>query len=409
MEPPSSVVIAGTGLAGYQVAASLREHGYGGAIIAVGEEEEFPYQRPPLSKAYLAGAVEESRLALRPENYYADKQIELRRGRRVVALDVAHRRVALDDETVLDYGHFVFAVGARNRPLPIPGADLEGVRFLRTLAEARALKARLASLRRVVVIGAGFIGLEFARVAAKHGIEVTVIELENRPMARALSPAMSAVFARDHAAHGIRFLFGTQTLRLLGMAGAVRAVELMDHGEVPADLVLIGIGVIPNVEVAAAANLEVRNGIVVDSLLATADPHVSAIGDCAAHPNPHAAGALVRLESVQNATDQGKSLAARLMGKPAPYASVPWFWSDQGDLKLQIAGLTAGCDRTVFRGDPNGTQCSVFCFHGGRLVGVESVNRTGDHMVARRLLAAAAPLTPVLAADESFELKSLLR
>ncbi len=402
------MVIAGTGLAGQQAAASLRELGYEREIILVGAELEYPYQRPPLSKAYLAGTTDESRLALRPESYYSDKRIEVRRGRRVVALDRAHRRVALDDDTVLDYGHFVFAVGARNRPLPVPGAELAGVHFLRTLSEARVLKRELETAKRVVVIGAGFIGLEFALVAAKRGLDITVIELEPRPMARALSAPMAALFAREHARHGVRFRFETQTMRILGHAGTVRGVELMGGEEIPADLVVIGIGVVPNVEVAAAANLEVRNGIVVDTLLVTADPHVSAIGDCAAHPNRYVDGMFVRLESVQNATDQGKTLAARLVGKPAPYTSVPWFWSDQGELKLQIAGLTTGYDATVFRGASEGTHCSVFCYRSQRLVGVESVNRAGDHMVARRLLAAGIHPTFEQAADEGFDLKSLL-
>jgi len=408
MDVPASVVIAGTGLAGYQVAASLREAGYAGRVTLVGEETWYPYQRPPLSKAFLAGTIDESRLALRSQQFYADKHIELRCGRRVVALDRAHRRVALDDETVLDYGHFVFAVGARNRPLPVPGADLDGVCFLRTLDEARALKACFGSVHRVAVIGAGFIGLEYAMVAAKHGIDVTVIELADRPMARALSPAMSALFARDHARHGVRFLFETQTMRILGTEGRVRGVEVLNGEEIPADLVLVGIGVVPNVEIAAAASLEVRNGIVVNELLATADPYVSAAGDCAVHPNPFADGAMVRLESVQNATDQGKVVASRLVGRPLPYAAVPWFWSDQGELKLQIAGLTTGCDTTVFRGDPAGTSCSVYCFAQGRLLGVESVNRAGDHMLARRLVSQRVALTPAQAADESFDLKSLV-
>jgi 3-phenylpropionate/trans-cinnamate dioxygenase ferredoxin reductase subunit len=404
----SNIVIAGAGLAGFQVGAALREMGYGGRVVIIGDEPFLPYHRPPLSKAFLLGLSEAERLAMRPERFYADKKLEVLVGRRAVALDRAHHHVALDDDSVLEYDQFVFAVGARNRPLPVHGAELGGVHYLRTLAEAQALKAALGVAKRAVVVGAGFIGLEFAAAAAKLGAAVTVIEVADRPMARALSPAMSAVFTREHAKAGVQFMFNSQVLRLVGAGGTVVAVETVEHQQVPADVVVIGIGVQPNVEVAAAAGLEVRNGIVVDELLKTGDPDVSAVGDCAAHPNPFAGGQLVRLESVQNATDQARCVAARLTGKPHAYASVPWFWSDQGDLKLQIAGLTTGCDQVVMRGDASGTSCSAFCFLQGRLLGVESVHRPADHMIARRLIAQHIALTPAQAADEDFDLKAHL-
>lgn len=404
----AGVVIGGAGQAGFQVAFSLRELGYGGAITMVGEEPHLPYQRPPLSKAYLMGAMDEGRLALRAERLYADKRIDVRTGARLAAIDRGARHARLEDGSVLPYAHFVFALGARNRALAVPGSELAGVHYLRTLGDAQALKAAFPRVRNVVVIGAGFIGLEFAAVAAKHGLAVTVVEVADRPMARALSPEMGAVFTREHERHGVRFLYGEQVLRLVGEAGAVRGVETRSHGIVPAELVLIGIGVLPNAEIAGAAGLEVANGIVVDAHLATADPLVSAVGDCAAHPNVHAAGQLLRLESVQNAIDQGKCVAARITGKAAPYQSVPWFWSDQGELKLQIAGLTQGFDRAVVRGDPAGTSLSVFCYRGGQLLGVESLNRPGEHMAARKLLGQGVPLHPEQAMDESHDLKSHL-
>lgn len=400
------VVVAGAGQAGFQLALSLREMGYGGEITLLGDEPHLPYQRPPLSKAYLMGTMDEGRLALRSEKTYADKRIDARTGTRLAALDRQARRAVLEDGATIHYGHFVFALGARNRLLSVPGSDLAGVYYLRTLGDAQALKAAFGSVRNVVVIGAGFIGLEFAAVAAKHGLAVTVIELADRPMARALSPQMGAVFTREHERSGVRFLFGEQVRSLRGEGGRVSGVETAGHGIVPAELVLVGIGVLPNAEIAADAGLAVANGIVVDEQLATADPHVSAIGDCAAHPNVHVGGQVLRIESVQNAIDQGKCVAARIMGKPAPYQAVPWFWSDQGELKLQIAGLTQGFDQAVVRGDPGGTSLSVFCYRGGQLAGVESVNRPGEHMAARKLLGQRVPLPPEKAADESLDLKA---
>lgn len=405
---PSDVIIAGAGMAGFQVGASLRELRYAGRVVIVGDEPYLPYQRPPLSKAYLLGTSEADRLVMRPDHFYADKKLEVLIGRRVNFLDRANHCVTLDDGTVFEYGHCVLAVGARNRPLPVPGAELRGVHYLRTLAEARDLRAALATAKRAVVIGAGFIGLEIAATATKLGVAVTVIEVADRPMARALSPPISSIFTREHTSAGVRFMFNSQLLRILGEAGAVLAVETTEHLRVPADVVLIGIGVQPNVEVAAAAGLEVRNGIVVDEFLRTADPDVSAIGDCAAHPNPFADGHSVRLESVQNATDHARCVAARLTGKPSPYANVPWFWSDQGNLKLQIAGLTTGYDQVVVRGDAAGTACSAFCFKLGRLLGVESVSRPADHMIARRLIGQHIAVTAAQAGDETFDLKAHL-
>ena len=408
MSGKAGVVIAGAGQAGFQVAAALRDMKYAERIVIVGEEAHRPYQRPPLSKAYLLGTTDEVGISLRPEGFYTERNIEVRTGRRVVAVDRGHHHVGLDDDTVLEYDKLVFAVGARNRSLPVHGADLPGVHYLRTLDDARALK-RALTVKNVVVVGAGFIGLEFASSAAKLGVNVTVIEVADRPMARALSPPTAAIFTREHAKHGVRFMFKSQLLHVLGDARGVVAVETVEHERVPADLVLIGIGVEPNVEVAAAAGLEIGNGIVVDDLLRTSDPDISAVGDCAAHPNAFSSvGSLVRLESVQNATDQARCVAASLAGNETRYASLPWFWSDQGNLKLQIAGLTNGCDHVVVRGDASTTACSTFCFREGRLIGVETVNRPGEHMLARRLIQQRIRPTPDQVADETFDLKSLL-
>jgi 3-phenylpropionate/trans-cinnamate dioxygenase ferredoxin reductase subunit len=402
-----TIAIIGAGQAGLQVAVSLRELHYDGRIVLVGDEPHAPYQRPPLSKAYLLGECGEAQLTLRPEQFFAQHRVELIKGKRAVAIDRTRRKVALEDDTVIDYEHLVLATGARNRPLPIPGANLQNVFFLRTLDEADALRARMATAKNAVVIGAGFIGLEFAASAVKQGLNVTVLDVADRPMARALSKTMSAVFTREHEKMGVRLLFNTQVMHLLG-EGSVTAVETVDGQILPADLVVIGIGVIPNVELAATCDLSVDNGIVVGRFLQTCDPHISAIGDVAAHSNPYGLGTRLRLESVQNACDQARCVAQRIMGRPAAYDALPWFWSNQGPLKLQMAGLPSnGCEEAL-RGDPNGSSCSVFLFREGKLVCVETLNRAADHMLARRLISNRVALTPQQAADPTFDLKSLL-
>lgn len=405
----AGIVIVGAGQAGFQAAASLREGGYHGRLTLVGDETALPYQRPPLSKAYLAGKTDVEGLALRPASFFAEHRITLHAASPARAIDRDGRRLVLADGTALPYAHLVLATGSRNRPLPVPGADLDGVRQLRGLADADALKAALAGTPRIVVIGAGFIGLEFAAVAAGRGLDVTVVEAADRPMARAVSPETAAFFRAAQEGLGVRFAFAAGVTAIAGNEGRVRAVTLADGRDLPADLVVVGIGVLPNAELAAEAGLPAADGVRVDAFLATPDPAISAIGDCARFPSPFAHGlhgdGTVRIESVQNAIDQGRCLAARLNGKPASYAALPWFWSDQGPHKLQIAGLSAPGDAAVIRGE--GNAFSVFRFREGRLSAVESVNRAGDHMIARRLLTGGAALTPDQAADPGLDLKAL--
>ena len=412
MSAAGPIVIVGAGQAGFQAAASLREAGFDGSLTLVGDEPVAPYQRPPLSKAYLAGTVSAETLALRPAGFYADHRIALRLGLRAAALDRAARQVELASGERLPYDHLILATGARNRPLPVPGADLAGVFRLRTLAEADAIQGRLTGVdrivERIVVVGAGFIGLEFAATAAARGIVVTVVEATDRVMARAVSPVTSAFFRAAHEAAGIRFVLGDGVGRIAGADGRVCAVETAGGRSFPADLVLVGIGIVPNVGLAAAAGLPVADGITVDHTLLTADPSISAIGDCAVVPNRFAGDAPTRIESVQNAVDQARCVAARLTGRPASYASLPWFWSDQGRWKLQIAGLASPHDRAVTRGDPAAGAFSVFCYRHGQLVGVESVNRPADHMIARRLIAEGLPLAPDQAADPTVDLRARL-
>src|SRR6266852_6005122 len=400
------VVIVGAGHAGFQLAASLRQHGFEGAIALIGDEPALPYQRPPLSKEYLDGKIGLDLLLMRPEAFYRDHRIDYLSGSRVSEIDRAGKTVRLSSGERLGYGHLVLATGARNRVPPLPGIELDGVCYLRTLAETDLLRHRLAASDNVVVIGAGFIGLEFAAVAREHGKHVHIVELTERAMGRVLSVESSRFFAEAHRATGVAFSFGAQVARIAGHDGRIDHIELADGERLPADLVLVSNGVVPNGDLAGAAGLAVANGIVVDEELLTADANISAIGDCAVFPCRHAAGQPARLEAVQNAADHARCVADRLAGKPHPYGALPWFWSEQGKLRLQIAGLTTGHDQTVVRGSVESSEFSVFCYKGGALLGVESINRPADHAHTRRLLAADRQVTPDQAADLSFDLRA---
>ncbi|WP_448620376.1 NAD(P)/FAD-dependent oxidoreductase [Geodermatophilus sp. URMC 65] len=404
-----SVVIIGAGHAGVQVAESLRTGGFEGAVTLVGDEDALPYQRPPLSKDYLAPGRTAEPLPLRGEKFYAENRIELRTGLTATVLDRARRTVFLDDGESLTYTTLVLATGATNRTLPVPGSDLAGVHDLRTLADAERLRAEMGKARSVAVVGAGFIGLEFAAAARAHGLAVTVLEATDRPMGRALTPPMSAHFADAHREMGSDLRLGEGLAEIHGQDGRVTGVSSGPGAEYPADIVLIGVGVRPRDELAVAAGLAVNNGIVVDGHLRTSDPDVYAIGDCASFPATEA-GARLRLESVQNATDQGRHVARQILGSPsAAYCELPWFWSNQGPLRLQIAGLAQPGDTTVVSGDRPGGRFSVLAFRDGALVAVESLNKPADHIAARRVLSAAVTPTPDQVADPSFTLKDFAK
>lgn len=400
------VIVVGAGHGGYQVAASLRQAGFAERICLINDEAHLPYQRPPLSKAYIKGSAGPESLTFRPEKFYHDQTIELIAGR-AVSIDRAARKLHLVSGETLPYGHLVLATGARNRLLDLPNANLPDVKYLRILDDSEALRKVMPSKTRVVVIGAGFIGLEFAATARIKGLEVDVLELAPRVMARAVTAEVSEYFQERHREAGIRIHLGVQATAVEAEGGKVTGVSLSDGRHLPADLVVVGVGVLPNIELAAEAGLPVAAGIIIDEYLATADPNVSAIGDCALFASPRFGGSL-RLESVQNATDHARCVAARLTGDRKAYDSHPWFWSDQGDDKLQIAGLTTGYDRVVLRGDPARKAFSAFCYKGETLLGIESINRAGDHMFGRRLQAMNRSITPQEAADESFDLKSAL-
>ena len=402
-----AVLIAGAGHAGFQLAVSLRQLGYKGRVCLINDEAHLPYQRPPLSKAYLKGEGRPDSLMFRPEKFYHDQRIELIADR-AVSIDRPARKVLLASGAALDYAHLVLATGARNRLLDIPNANLADVLYLRILDESEALRLRIASARHVVVIGAGFIGLEFAATARAKGLEVDVIELGARVMARAVTAEISEYFQQRHTAAGIRLHLGVQATSIESDGTHVTGVSLSDGRHVPADLVVVGVGVLPNIELAAAAGLPVASGIIVDEQLLTSDPDISAIGDCALFASRRFGGSL-RLESVQNATDHARCVAARLTGDAKTYDGQPWFWSDQGDDKLQIAGLTTGYDRVVVRGDPAQRSFSAFCYRDGQLVGVESVNRAADHVFGRKILGLDRSITPEQAADLDFDLKAAVK
>ena len=403
---PAAIVIVGAGHGGAQVAASLREEGYEGRITLLSAEVDWPYQRPPLSKAYLKGQMEADGLPLRGSEYFADHAIDLRLGARAVKIDRDLAEVRLGDGERLPYDQLVLATGARNRRPPIPGLDRDGVFFLRDIADAIAVKRALETAARVVVVGAGFIGLEIAATARALGKETIIVEIADRPMSRALSPAMSAFFKRAHDGFGATFRLGVGVSAIEGLGGRGLCVVLSDGARLDADVVVVGAGVSAEDTLAAEAGLICQNGVVVDAHLRTSDEKIFAIGDCANFPDPYGIGRL-RLESVQNAVDQAREVARTIVGKGRPYRAVPWFWSDQGDLKLQIAGVAADVERWVMRGTEESGAFSLFGYRGDQLVVVESVNRGGDHAAARRFLAGKIAPTADQAADMAFDLRKL--
>ena len=399
------IIIVGAGQAGLQLAESLRVEGWTGGVTLLGDEPHPPYQRPPLSKAFLTGDTTKDRLVLRGPEALAAKGIEHRANARVEAIDRAARAVRLTDGDVLSYHALALATGSRARALPIPGAALDGVLSLRGIDDGERILAGIEAAPRVVIVGGGFIGLEIAATARKRGCDVTILEAAPRLMARAVAPSLSAFYAALHEGHGARLLLGAGVLAILGENGRARAVATADGVEHPADLVIIGAGARPNDELAVAAGLACDNGVIVDACSRTSDPLIVAAGDCAVRRD--ADGALRRLESVQNAIEQAKSGAAALMGVEKPFVAAPWFWSDQFDVKLQMAGSSRGADNEVTRGEAS--AFSTFHFIGDRLVGVDSVNRAQDHMLARRLLDRGLSPTPEQIADPAFDLGAFVK
>lgn len=406
------IAIVGAGQAGVQTADALRAGGYSGPITLIGDEPHGPYHRPPLSKAWLAGEIDAAQLTMRAPEMLARKQIELRTGVHVTAIDRAAKTLALSDGSTLPYDGLVLANGSTPRALAIPGATAPNVLALRSRDDAGAIAAELqaciAGGQPVVVVGGGFIGLEVAATARKKGAAVTVLEAAPRLLGRVLAPMLSDWYAALHRGQGVQLELGIALEAIetddTGRAVAVRAA---DGRRFPAGLVVVGIGVTANDQLARAAGLDCDRGIVVDACARTADPAIVAAGDCTARRL--ADGTLLRLESVNNATEQGKSAAAALLGQARPFTGTPWFWSDQHGHKLQMAGLSAGADAWALRGSLAEGPFSVWHYRAGRLIAVDAVNNAKDHLLSRKLLDAGLTPTAEQASDPAFDLGSLLK
>lgn len=397
------IVIIGAGQAGAQAVASLRAEGFTGAITMVGDEPFLAYQRPPLSKAYLQGKLERERLFLKPESFYAESKAELILGVAAARIDRAKKIVVLSDGRELAYDKLLLATGTRVRPILVPNANLKGIYYLRTIADVDVLREAFQPGKRLAIVGGGYIGLEVAAVAVKAGIEVTVFEALDRLMQRAVSPIISTFYEKVHREAGVNIQLNSPIEQFEGekTLSAVTA----NGKSWPADIALVGIGVVPNSELAHEAGLAVDNGIVVDDCARTQDPDIFAAGDCTWHPGRE--GVYLRLESVQNAIDQAKHAALAMLGKPKPYAEVPWFWSDQYDLKLQIAGLGRPDDRHIVRGDPANRKFAVFHLRGDKLAAVEAVNAAPEYLVGRKLIAEGKSVDAERLADLSIPMKNV--
>jgi 3-phenylpropionate/trans-cinnamate dioxygenase ferredoxin reductase subunit len=400
------IVIAGSGQAAVQAVDTLRRRGFTGELTLVGDEPWPPYQRPPLSKKYLAGSLERDRLLIRPAAFFADHTVTTHFGHRVTDIARHERYARLDDGRVLPYDALLLATGSRPRRLLAPGSELAGVHYLRTIADADRIRAEWAAGGRLVIIGGGYIGLEVAATACERGMEVTVLEMAERVMSRVTSPEVSAFYEAEHARHGVRIRCNETVRALHGDArtGRVRAVLTEGGGEFAADVVIVGVGVAPADELAKAAGLECENGVVTDARCCTADAAIYAAGDCASHLNRQY-GRHLRLESVDNAFEQGTTVALNLLGTPTVHDKVPWFWSDQFDLKLIIVGVGHGYDRSIVRGSPATRSFSVCYLRGGELVAVDSVNTPKDQMAARKLIALHARPNIDRLADPAIALK----
>jgi 3-phenylpropionate/trans-cinnamate dioxygenase ferredoxin reductase component len=384
----STIIVVGGGQAGAQAVDTLRREGFAGRLILISEEPELPYQRPPLSKKYLSGELPSERLLFKHRAFYDEHRIELRLGTRVKSLHLELKQVELADGEKLTYDRLILCLGASSRRLSCPGAHLTGIHYLRGLADAAAMRSAFKPSARVVIIGGGYIGLETAATCRKMGCEVTVLEMADRVMNRVVAPRVSQFFDEEHRAHGINLYCDTLVTRLEG-GGAVEQVVCGDGSRHAADAVIVGVGAVATTTLASESGLKCDNGIVVDEHCRTSDADVFAAGDCTNHPSLRY-GRRVRLESVDNAFEQGKTAALNLLNKPTVHDRVPWFWSDQFDSKLLIVGLSQDYDRQVLRGDPATRSFSVCYLKVRELIAVETVNHSKDYMAARKLIAERA-------------------
>jgi 3-phenylpropionate/trans-cinnamate dioxygenase ferredoxin reductase subunit len=400
----AGMVIIGAGQAAGQAAASMRQEGYDGEILVLGDEPHPPYQRPPLSKQYLSGELGIERLYLRPEKFYGEKAIDLRTGVRVTGLDVATRCLVTSTGESHDYTKLLIATGSRPRLLTIPGSDLGGIHYLRTIADVDGIQAEMVAGRKLVIVGGGYIGLEVASVAVTAGMEVSVLEMEDRILQRVTTAEMSDFYHQLHTARGVKLLTNTM-VTAFGGTQRVTSVNCRDRTVLDADVVIVGIGIVPNVELAQQAGIACDNGIIVDEHCQTSAANVYAAGDCTNHPNP-IMGRRLRLESVPNAMEQARVAASNMCGGDKTYAAVPWFWSDQYELKLQMVGFSTDGDTQVIRGDKSINQFAVFYLKAGAIVAVDAVNSPREFMVCKQLYGRQVDASKL--SDNSVDLKSLL-
>ena len=399
----SGVVIIGAGHAAGQAAASLRQAKYAGDITIVGDEAHIPYQRPPLSKAYLKGDQSADKVYLRAESFYADRDIAMKLSTRATAIDTTAKTVALSSDETLHYDHLLISTGSRPRKLSIDGSDLPGIHYLRTMDDVDGLRDGMQADANLVIVGGGYIGLEVAAVGRELGLNVHVLEMEERILQRVTTPEMSTYYHQLHEGRGVNIHTNTA---VTGFAGDGKVQEVLcGDKRYPADIVIVGIGIIPNTELAEAAGIVCDNGIVVDDHCCTSDPNVYAAGDCTNHPNPLLDRRL-RLESVPNAMDQARVSTANMLGDDKTYAAIPWFWSDQYELKLQMVGFSADGDAQVLRGDMASNQFAIFYLKDGKVVAADAVNSPKEFMLCKQLVGKSAD--PAMLADPEADLKALL-
>jgi 3-phenylpropionate/trans-cinnamate dioxygenase ferredoxin reductase component len=401
------VIIVGAGHGGAQAAIALRQNGFSGTIAMIGREPEPPYERPPLSKEYLAREKPFERLYIRPPAFWAERQIDMILGREVITVDAKKQSIQFDDGDSLSYTDLIWATGGDPRKLDCHGHHLTGIHAVRTRADADAIMDELDKVSRVAVVGGGYIGLEAAAVLKKLGKPVTLLEALPRVLARVAGPELSAFYEAEHRAHGVDLRTGVGVIAIEGDTH-VTGVRLADNSIVPADMVIVGIGIIPAVAPLIAAGADGGNGVMVDENCRTSLPHIYAIGDCAAHANDFADGATIRIESVQNANDQATAAAKAICGAPVPYAATPWFWSNQYDLKLQTVGLSTGHDASVLRGDIASRSFSVIYLKEGRVIALDCVNAVRDYAQGRKLVEARIVVDPARLADTATPLKELI-
>ena len=401
------VLIIGAGQAAAQTAASLRQGGFYGRITIIGDEASLPYQRPPLSKAHLKGELEQARLYLKNSEWYETQKVDVLLNTRVMSVDTDNNRVKTDTGETLNFNHLVFATGSRNRQLPMEGANLDNVFGLRDLADADALRPHVGAGKKLVIIGAGYIGLETAAVAKSLGTDVTVLELSDRVLARVTSPIISGFFEDLHRSHGVEIKTNCATSSINESDGKADSISLSTGEILPCDALLIGIGILPNIELAKEAGIQCEGGILVDEHGRTNLQNIYAAGDCAKRLIlPY--GRMGRLESVHNAIEQGKQIAAAIIGKPAPKLDCPWFWSDQYNIKLQIAGLSIDYDNFVVRGDAKSEKFAVFYFKNDILIAADAINSAPEFMTAKRLIMTKAKVPPAWLEDTGYPLKDIM-